>query len=120
MVRKGGVYLHEPTAALLLPSDFPPLARRRPDFARLRHVLVRLSFMLSPLPARHAYESARLIVTLDDPAAVVRAQRPEWVTAGTQSVDSVTTEFSAALTGLVQVGADRKRVSETRLGPGSP
>ena len=47
VVRKGGVYLHEPTAALLLPSDFPPLARRRPDFARLRHVLVRLSFMLT-------------------------------------------------------------------------
>ena len=114
LVRKGGVFLHEPTAALLLPSDFPPLARRRPDFTRLRHVLVRFSFMLDRLPPRHAYESARLIVTLDDPAAVVRAQRPAWVTTDGESHTSVTTEFSAALTGMVRLGADRTRVTGTR------
>lgn len=114
LVRKGGVFLHEPTVALLLPSDFPPLARRRPDFTALRHVLVRFSFMLDRLPPRHSYESARLIVTLDDPAAVVRAQRPAWVTADGESHASVTTEFSAALNGLVRLGADRTRVTGTR------
>jgi hypothetical protein len=114
LVRKGGVYLHEPTVAVLLPADFPPLARRRPDFASLRHVLVRFSFMLDRLPPRHAYEFMRLVVTLDDPSAVVRAQRPAWVTADIESHDSVTTEFSAALDGLVRVGADRTRVTGTK------
>jgi hypothetical protein len=114
LVRKGGVFLHEPTVALLLPSDFPPLARRRPDFAALRHVLVRFSFMLDRLPPRHSYESARLIVTLDDPAAVVRAQRPAWVTTDSESHTTVTTEFSAALNGLVRLGADRTRATETQ------
>jgi hypothetical protein len=120
MVAKGGVFLHEPTAALLLPSDFPPLARRRPGFASLRHVLVRFSFMLDRLPPRHAYQSARLIVTLDDPSAVVRAQRPAWVTADVESLDSVTTEFTAALSGLVRLGADRKRVTGTRYRAAPP
>jgi hypothetical protein len=113
-VTKGGIFLHEPTVALLLPSDFPPLARRRPEFASLRHVLVRFSFMLDRLPPRHDYQSAQLIITLDEPAAVVRAQRPSWVTADTESVDSVTTEFSTALTGLVRMGAGRTRVTEVR------
>jgi hypothetical protein len=114
LVHKGGVFLHDPTVALLLPSDFPPLSRRRPDFAGLRHVLVRFSFMLDRLPPRHAYESARLLVTLDDPSATVRAQRPSWVTADAESSDRVTTEFSAALDGMVRLGADRSRVTETR------
>ncbi len=111
--RVGGVILHEPTTALLLASDFPPLARRRPGFAGLRHVLVRFSFMLDRLPPRHAYQSARLIVSLATPSAVVRAQRPAWVTADLESTDSVTTEFSAALDHLGRLGADRKRVKGT-------
>lgn len=114
MVRAGGVYLHDPTVAILLPSDFPPLARRRPGFAGLRHVLVRLSFMLDRLPPRHSYESARLIVTLDEPTAVVRAQRPDLVTTEAQAGESSTNEFSMALSGLVRVGADRTRTSETK------
>jgi hypothetical protein len=117
-VRKGGVILHEPTVALLLPSDFPPLARRRPDFAGLRHVLVRFSFMLDHLPPRHAYESATLVVTLEAPSAVVRAQRPAWVTADVESVDSVTTEFSAALDGLVRLGGNRTQVTGTKYRAG--
>lgn len=113
-VAKGGVFLHEPTVALLLPSDFPPLARRRPEFAGLRHVLVRFSFMLDRLPPRHDYQSARLIITLDEPAAVVRAQRPSWVTTDTESLGRVSTEFSAGLTGLVRMGAGRTHVAEVR------
>jgi hypothetical protein len=120
LVPKGGVFLHEPTVALLRPSDFPPLARRRPGFASLQHVLVRFSFMLDRLPPRHAYESARLIITLGDPSAVVRAQRPAWVTTDMESADTVTTEFSAALNGLVRLGADRTRVTGTRHQTGYP
>lgn len=110
----GGVFLHQPTAALLRPSDFSALAHRRPDFASLRHVLVRFSFMLERLPPRRAYRSARLSITLDDPSAVVRLQRPDWVTTQVETTDSVTTEFSAALTGMVQLGADRTRMTGTR------
>jgi hypothetical protein len=105
----GGVFLHEPTAAILLPSDFPPLSRRRPEFASLRHALVRFSFMLDRLPARHRYESATLAITLDNPDAVVRVQRPAYVATDTELSDTVTTEFSAALEGLARLGAQRTR-----------
>jgi hypothetical protein len=108
--RTGGVFLHEPTAAILLPSDFPPLSRRRPEFAALRHVLIRFSFMLDRLPPRHNYESATLAITLDNPDAVVRVQRPAWVAADTELSDTITTEFSAALEGLARLGARRTRV----------
>jgi hypothetical protein len=108
--RVGGVFLHQPTVAILLPSDFPPLSRRRPGFADLRHVLVRFSFMLDRLPSRHAYRSATLVIALDHPAAIVRAQRPTRVTADAESTDSVTTEFSAALDGLARIGAERTKV----------
>jgi len=108
--RLGGVFLHEPTAAALLPSDLPVLYRRHPDFGRLRYALVRFSFMLDRLPARHAYQSATLAVTLDSPRAVVRLQRPAWVTPDTESTDTVTTEFSAAVNSLAKVGARRTRV----------
>jgi hypothetical protein len=113
LARAGGVFLHQPTAATLLPSDFPPLSRRRPGFAGLRHILVRFSFMLDRLPPRHAYQSATLLITLDQPAAVVRAQRPAWVTADAESADDVTTEFSAALDGLARLGAERTKVRST-------
>jgi hypothetical protein len=111
----GGVILHKPVAAVLLPSDFPPLSRRRPDFSGLRHVLVRFSFMLNRLPPRHIYESATLTVTLDHPDAIVMAQRPSWVTTDTESSDSTTTQFSVALDGLARLGAQRTAVSETAL-----
>lgn len=109
----GRVILHKPRVAVLLPSDFPPLSRRRPDFSGLRHVLVGFSFMLDRLPPRHSYESATVTVILDHPDAVVLAQRPSWVTADTQSSDSTTTEFSAALNGLARLGAQRTSVRET-------
>jgi hypothetical protein len=48
--------------------------------------------MLDRLPPRHSYESARLIVTLDDPVAVVRAQRPAWVTTDSELHTTVSTE----------------------------
>jgi hypothetical protein len=111
--RLGGVFLHEPTAAALLPSDLPELSRRRPEMAGLRYVLVRFSFMLDRLPTRHAYQSATLTVTLDDPRAVVRLQRPAWVTPDTESTDTVTTAFSAAVDSLAKVGAQRTRVKGT-------
>jgi hypothetical protein len=107
--RAGGVFLHEPTAAILFPSDFPPLSHRRPEFTGLRHVLVRFSFMLDRLPPRHAYESATLAIALDNPDAVVRVQRPAWVATGMELSDTVTTEFSAALEGLARLGAQRTR-----------
>jgi hypothetical protein len=110
--RVGGIILHKPVAAVLLPSDFPPLSRRRPDFPGLRHVLVRFSFMLDRLPSRHAYESATVTVTLDHPDAVVLAQRPSRVTADTESSDSTTIQYSAALNGLARLGAQRTRVRE--------
>jgi hypothetical protein len=104
LARAGGVFLHQPTAAILFPSDFPPLSRRRPDFAGLRHVLVRFSFMLDRLPPRHTYQSASLLITLDHPDASVRAQRPAWVTAGSEPADGISMEFSAALDGLARRG----------------
>lgn len=109
----GGAFLHEPTAAILLPSDFPPLSRRRPEFAGLRHVLVRFSFMLDRLPPRHRYESATLAITLDSPDAVVRVQRPAWTAVETELTDTVSTEFSAALDGLARLGAQRTRIKGT-------
>jgi hypothetical protein len=108
----GGVIVHKPKAALLLPSDFPPLSRRRPDFPGLRHVLVRFGFMLDRLPPRHAYESATITITLDDPDAEVLAQRPSLVTTETEWSDSTTTEVSAALDSLAKIGAQRTRVTE--------
>ena len=108
----GGVIVHRPKAALLLPSDFPPLSRRRPDFPGLRHVLVRFGFMLDRLPPRHAYESATITITLDDPDAEVLAQRPALVTTETDWSDSTTTEVSAALNSLAKIGAHRTRVTE--------
>lgn len=106
----GGVFLHEPTAAVLQPSDLPLLSRRRPDIARLRHVLVRFSFMLDRLPPKHAYKSATLAITLEHPDAVVRLQRPAWVTQDSESTDTITTELSAAVEGLARLGAQRTRV----------
>lgn len=107
----GCVYLHEPTVAVLLPSDLPPLSRRRPDFARLRHVLARFSFMLGQLPPKHAYVSATFTVTLAHPGAVVRLQRPVWeVQEGAESTDTVTTQLSAAVDSLAKLGAQRTRV----------
>jgi hypothetical protein len=110
----GGVILHKPVAAVLLPSDFPPLSRRRPDFPRLRHILVRFGFMLDRLPPRHTYESATVTITLDDRDATVLAQRPSLVTAEPESSDSITTELSAALDGVAQLGARRTKATATR------
>jgi hypothetical protein len=104
LARAGGVFLHQPTAAILFPSDFPPLSRRRPGFAGLRHALVRFSFMLDRLPPRHAYQSATLLITLDHPDAVVRTQRPDWVTARSAPADSIASEFADALDALVRRG----------------
>ena len=106
---RGGEFLHQPTAAILLPSDFPPLSRRRPEFAELRHVLVRFSFMLDRLPPRHTYQSATLLVTLDRQDAVVRAERPAGVTANLEQDASITTQFSATLDGLARLGAKRTK-----------
>ena len=108
--RIGGVFIHTPTVAVLLPSDLPPLSQRRPDLASLRHVLVRFSFMLDRLPARHAYKSATFTVTLDHPDAVVRLLRPDWVTADSESTDTVTTQLSAAVDTLAKLGAQRTTV----------
>ncbi len=104
LTRAGGAFIHQPTAAILLPSDFPVLSRRRPGFTDLRHVLVRFSFMLDRLPPRHSYLSATLLITLDQPTAVVRAQRPAWVTADAEPADSAAAELSAALDSLAQLG----------------
>lgn len=108
----GGIILHKPVAAVLLPSDFPPLSRRRPDFHGLRHVLVRFSFMLDRLPPRHAYESATLMVALDHPRALVLAQRPALVTTESTASDSSTTEMSAALDGLATFGTHRTKTTQ--------
>jgi len=110
----GGVFLHEPTVAVLLPSDLPLLSQRRPDFANLRHVLARFSFMLGRLPSKQAYTSATFTVTLDHPDAVVRLQRPAWEVPGdSESTDTVTTQFSAAVDSLAKLGARRTRVKGT-------
>jgi hypothetical protein len=110
----GRIILHKPAAAVLLPSDFPPLARRRPDFGDLRHVLVRFGFMLDRLPARYAYESATLAIALDDPSATVLAQSPSLVTTQSAASDTTTTELSAAFDGLAKLGAQRTRMIQTK------
>lgn len=112
-VHAGGIVIHQPVVAILLPEDFPPLSRRRPDFAGLRHVLVRFSFMLDRLPPRHAYDSATVTVVLDHPGAVVLAQRPSLVTTESESSGSTTTEMSAALEGLARLGAQRTKTVQT-------
>ena len=110
----GGVFLHEPTVALLLPSDLPLLSQRRPDFASLRHVLARFSFMLGRLPLKHTYASATFTVTLDHLDAVVRLQRPAWeVPEDSEATDTVTTQLSAAVDSLAKLGAQRTRVKGT-------
>jgi hypothetical protein len=118
--RIGGVFMHVPTAAILLPSDLPLLSQRRPDLASIRHVLVRFSFMLDRLPARHAYKSATLGVTLDHPGAVVRLLRPAWVTADSESTSTVTTELSAAVDILAKLGAHRTTVKGVTRHGGQP
>ena len=108
------MFLHEPTAAVLLPSDLPLLSQRRPEFANLRHVLARFSFMLGRLPLKNAYASATFTVTLDHPDAVVRLQRPAWgVQEDSESTDTVTTQLSAAVDSLAKLGAQRTRVKGT-------
>lgn len=108
------VYLHEPTAAVLLPSELPLLSQRRPDFASLRHILARFSFMPSQLPPRHSYTSITFTVTLAHPGAVVRLQRPDLkVTEDSASTDTVTTQFSAAVDSLAKLGAQRTSVKGT-------
>jgi hypothetical protein len=109
----GAVFLHEPTVAILLPTDLHELSRRRPDIASLRHVLVKFSFMLDRLPPRHAYKSATLTIRLDHPDAVVRTQVPSWLTPDTESTDTLTTELSATVAGLAQLAAQRTRVQGT-------
>ena len=110
----GGVFLHEPTVAVLLPSELPLLSQRRLGFASLRHVLARFSFMLGRLPLKHAYTSATFTVTLDHPGAEVRLQRPDWaVPADSEATDTVTTQFSAAVDSLAKLGAQRTRVRGT-------
>lgn len=105
------VYLHEPIAAVLLPSELPLLSQRRPEFPGLRHVLARFSFMPSRLPPRQSYTSITFSVTFTNPDAVVRLQRPAWeATEGSQTTDTVTTQLSAAVDSLAQLGAQRTRV----------
>lgn len=107
----GCVFLHQPTVALLLPSDLPPLSQRRPDFGSLRHVLARFSFMLGQLPPKHTYASVTFTVTLAHPAAVVRLQRPAWeLQEGAESTETVTTHLSAAVDSLAKLGAQRTKV----------
>lgn len=108
----GGIIVHKPTVAVLLPSDMSPLARRRPDFAGLRHVLVRFGFMLDRLPPRHAYVWATLTITLDHPDAAVIAQRPSLLTTDSESADSTTTDLSASLDGLARLSAQRTKVTQ--------
>lgn len=108
------VYLHEPTAAVLLPSELPLLSQRRPDFPDLRHVLARFSFMPSRLPPRQSYTSITFSVTCASPDAVVRLQRPAWEsTDDSATTDTVTTQFSAAVDSLARLGAQRTRVRGT-------
>lgn len=109
----GAVFLHDPTAAVLLPSDLHEISRRRPGIGNLRHVLVKFSFMLDRLPPRHAYRSAVLTVRLDHPDAVVRTQVPALVTPDGESTDTLTTELSAAVNGLAHLAAQRTRVKGT-------
>lgn len=110
----GCAFLHEPTVAVLVPSDLPLLSQRRPGFASLRHVLARFSFMLGRLPPKQAYVSATFTVTLGHPDAVVRLQRPAWEVPGdAESTDTVTTQFSAAMDSLAKLGAQRTRVKGT-------
>jgi hypothetical protein len=110
--RGAGVILHEPSVALLYASDFPPLARRRPSFASLRHVLMKFSFMLDELASKERYESAQLTVTLDAADARVLGQYPALVAADTDWRDTKTTEFSAALDSLVHLGAGHTRTTD--------
>jgi hypothetical protein len=110
--RAGGVILHKPVAAVLFPTDFPPLSRRRPDFGGLRHLLVRFGFMLDRLPPQHAYDSATLAVTLDHSQATVLAQRPSLVTTQAAESDSSTVAMSAALDGLAKIGAQRTKTTQ--------
>jgi hypothetical protein len=110
----GGVFLHEPTVAVLLASDLPLLSHRRPDFRNLRHVLARFSFMLARLPLKHTYASATFTVILDHPDAVVRLQRPAWeIAEDSKSTDTVTTRLSAAVDSLAKLGAQRTKVTGT-------
>jgi hypothetical protein len=113
-VQAACVYLHEPTAAVLLPSELPLLSQRRPDFPGLRHVLARFSFMPSRLPPRQSYTSITFSVTCADPDAVVRLQRPAWeATKDSETSDTVTTQLSATVESLAQLGAQRTRVRGT-------
>ena len=111
--RSGGIIVHKPAAAVLLPSDLPALSWRRPDFATLRHVLVRFGFMLDRLPTGHSYESSTLSIRLDQEEAVVLAQHPSLVTTESATVDTTTTEMSAALERFAKLGAQRTRVVQT-------
>jgi hypothetical protein len=113
-VQAACVYLHEPTAAVLLPSELPLLSQRRPEFSGLRHVLARFSFMPSRLPARQSYTSITFSVTCASPDAVVRLQRPAWkTTEDSETTDTVTTQLSAAVDSLAQLAAQRTRVRGT-------
>jgi hypothetical protein len=108
------IYLHEPTAAVMLPSELPLLSQRRPDIAGLRHVLVRFSFMASRLAPGQSYMSITFSVTCANRDAVVRLQRPAWeLTEDSETTDTVTTQLAAAVDSLAQVGAKRTRVMGT-------
>lgn len=110
----GTVFLHEPTIAVLLPSELPLLTQRRPEFDSLRHVLARFSFMLGHLPPRHSYTAATLSIRLDHPDAAVRLQRPTWeASTGAETTDTVTTQYSAAVDAIAKLGAQRTRVVGT-------
>lgn len=113
-VQAACIYMHEPTAAVLLPSELPLLSQRRPDFPGLRHVLARFSFMPSRLPPRHSYTSITFSVTFVNPDAVVRLQRPALeAVEDSETTDTVTTQLSAAVDSLAQLGARRTRVRGT-------
>jgi hypothetical protein len=111
--RSGGIIVHKPAAAVLLPSDLPPLSWREPDFPSLRHVLVRFGFMLDRLPAGHGYESATLSISLDQPDAVVLAQHPSLVTTESETSGTRTTELSAMLNRFAKLGVQQTRVVQT-------
>ncbi|MEZ0094083.1 hypothetical protein [Streptacidiphilus sp. EB129] len=113
-VRAAGIGYLTPVLSTVPPDDFPPLTRRRPGFDRLRHVIVRFAFMVEDLAPRYGYDWARLVVLLDTPDAVVRAQRPMWTTVDSESEQTRTTEFSSTLDGLLAVRAAQTRSVSTK------
>ncbi len=112
LVHEGGVLFLRMTSFRLTVDDLASMARRSADLRRQRIELVKFAFMLCELPPGWRYAEVRVRITVK-PQVPVMQLRPQLKNAESQSVRTVTSEFTPTLARLLQFEMTHTRTTST-------